>query len=162
MYEAASYAIGFLITMPLITFLHELGHAIPQLIRGYRVVIQMGNLENAVKLKLGKLYIYGAPFSMFNGFCSISSKGGKNRKVLSLLCGPIFSVVLALCFYWLSFQNLGYWTNFQVNLALYFSAFQAFLTLIPIKYPDFFGGYAGTKSDGLQAFELVKKNGGTS
>jgi hypothetical protein len=119
-------------------------------------VIKMGNLEHSVKFKLGKLYIYVAPFSMFNGFCSISSREGKNRQVLILLCGPLSSVALALCFYWLSFQNVGYWTNFQVNLALYFSGFQALLTLIPIKYPGFFGGYAGTKSDGLQAFELVK------
>ncbi|CAH6993393.1 hypothetical protein VCHA30O60_60068 [Vibrio chagasii] len=55
-------AIGFLFVMPIATLVHELGHAIPQLIAGHKVEVALGNSERP---RLFKLAISHCQFQAF-------------------------------------------------------------------------------------------------
>ncbi len=155
---AINLAIGFFITMPILTFLHEMGHAAPQLSNKEHVRIQIGNAKYSITFKLGLLSISIAPFPTHIGFCSINPTRNYKKRVLIFLAGPMVSFVLAILFYILIAQDHGYWTNFQIRFALYASIIQTILALFPIQYPDFMGSLV-SKSDGLQILELLRSKG---
>ncbi|EOW9455818.1 hypothetical protein ACVH52_003617, partial [Vibrio cholerae] len=51
------YALGFLVLMPLLTLMHELGHAIPQLRMKKKVVIDLGGSSPIPIIKVSRLFI---------------------------------------------------------------------------------------------------------
>lgn len=147
--------LGFLIVMPLITLLHELGHAIPQLIAGHATEIRLGNKRNAKEIHIGKLKLSIAPLSMNVGFASIKRDVSKGSQILSLLMGPLVSLIVCIGCYLINHQDLPYLVQYLLGFSMYFSFFQFLCTSIPIYYPSYFGGYEGMPSDGRQVLELI-------
>ncbi|EOS9898958.1 hypothetical protein ACNKV7_002137 [Vibrio cholerae] len=155
------YALGFLVLMPLLTLMHELGHAIPQLCMKKKVVIDLGGSSPIPIIKVSRLFIRIVPFSTFHGFCSISSRLLRVGLVVTLLGGPLVTLLLAMLLNELRMVDAGQWFTFLASFGFYFTVFQLVFTLAPIKYPSFFGGYSGTKSDGLRILEALRCNEST-
>ncbi len=44
-----------------------------------------------------------------------------------------------------------------MNITMIFTSIQFLLTIIPIHYPSWYGGYGGRSSDGYQALQIVKE-----
>ncbi|MFC3022885.1 site-2 protease family protein [Vibrio zhugei] len=146
--------LGFVLVMPLIVLLHELGHATPQLLTGHAVEIRLGSGSNAKEFQVGKLKLLITPLSMNVGFVSIERDVSKNLQVVSLLMGPVVSLILCIGLYLLRRYELPYLAQYLVDFGLYFLLFQFLFTSIPIYYPSYFGAYEGMPSDGRQVLEL--------
>ncbi len=155
--QILGYALGVLIVLPMLTLLHEFGHALPQLLIKKKVIIDIGGSSCFPTIKLGRLFIRIAPFSTFNGFCSISSSLSKRELLVTLLGGPIVSFVLAAVLFVQSQSHLSSLVHLIMNFALYGALFQFLITFLPIKYPRFLGRYGGHKSDGLKVLEVINK-----
>ena len=147
--------LGFVLVMPLAVLLHELGHATPQLMTGHSAEIRLGSGSNTKELRVGKLKLLITPLSMNVGFASIERNVSKNLQAVSLLMGPVVSLILCIGLYFLSRYELPYLAEYLVNFGLYFSLFQFLFTSIPIYYPSYFGAYEGMPSDGRQVLELL-------
>ncbi|MDW1578222.1 hypothetical protein R7M92_20870 [Vibrio sp. Vb2880] len=147
--------LGFVLVMPLVVLLHELGHAAPQLMTGHSVEIRLGSGSNAKEFRVGKLKLLITPLSMNVGFASIKRDVSKNLQAVSLLMGPVVSLILCIGLYLLSRYELPHLAQYLVNFGLYFSLFQFLFTSIPIYYPSYFGAYEGMPSDGRQVLELL-------
>ncbi|KJY79312.1 hypothetical protein TW78_01015 [Vibrio coralliilyticus] len=146
---------GFVLVMPLVVLLHELGHATPQLLTGHAVEIRLGSGSNAKVFRVGKLKLIITPLSMNVGFASMKRDVSKNLQAVSLLMGPVVSLILCIGLYLLSRNGLPHLAQYLVNFGLYFSLFQFLFTSIPIYYPSYFGSYEGMPSDGRQVLELL-------
>ncbi|HFG1694668.1 TPA: hypothetical protein ACGF39_003740, partial [Vibrio cholerae] len=112
-------------------------------------------------IKVSRLFIRIAPFSTFHGFCSISSRLSRVGLVFTLLGGPLVTLFLAMLLNELRMVDVGQWFTFLASFGFYFTVFQLVLTLAPMKYPSFSGGYSGTKSDGLRILEALRCNEST-
>ena len=147
-------AIGFLFVMPIATLLHELGHAIPQLITGHKAEVTLGNSEKAKVVQIGNLTLSVSSFSMNVGFASITQQGSKSLQAWSLVMGPLTSLLLCLSLYFINSNQLPYIASYVINFGVYFSLAQFVMTALPIYYPSGFGAYEGMPSDGRQLLEL--------
>ncbi|WP_367989523.1 hypothetical protein AB2S62_20015 [Vibrio sp. NTOU-M3] len=148
-------ALGFLLVMPLAVLLHELGHVTPQLMAGHSAEIRLGSEKGSKEFRLGKLKLLVVPFSMNVGFASIKRDVSKNLQILSLLMGPVVSLILCAGLYLISRHELPYLTQYLVSFGMYFSLIQFLFTSIPIYYPSYFGAYEGMPSDCRQILELL-------
>ncbi len=156
-YYITGYALCFVFVMPGLTLIHELGHAVPQLLQNKRVVIRLGTHNKAWRLQLGRLYLRIAPFSLWHGLCSIHPRLPKGSLVSALLAGPLTSLGVALTLYTFTRSDLGPWFNFLLQFSAGYTLFQGLVTLIPFTYPACFRGYAGLPSDGLQVLKALRR-----
>lgn len=143
---------------PILTFIHELGHAIFALIfTGGEVDIRIGNFENKhISFKIGRLEVYLNKFSPWIG-CANWSEIPKEGYKRMLLClgGPIASLLMVITFLMLGLIAKNEFLKVFLNSFLLGSINQFFWTILPIKYKH--GGYKGKKSDGYYAIKIIKE-----
>jgi len=91
-----------LITRPLTTLLHELGHAIPALLLTRKKVMvyigTYGDSEKSMKFTIGKLELYFRynPFLWHGGVCMVEDEDVSiNRAILYTLTGSLASFIIA-------------------------------------------------------------------
>lgn len=157
------FALAFLIS-PLVTFLHEMGHALVGLmITREKVIIQMGGYLKAQqwrrRFQIGRLEIRWVTWrSGFTGFCYtiIHKKTPIFYMIVFTLAGPMASLILSFLLLYIGFVSMP-------ALKLFFwagagAAFAQFLmTAIPMHYPRWMGYYAGKPSDGATALMLLSR-----
>ena len=146
------------------TLWHELGHAV-----GY--MLATGDRRWHIRVGWGKRLLNTKPLTVnlfvFDGFFTPSEKkiDTKKKLILTLLGGPLFSLLLvagllALKFGGLSFQSDFFSDSapeFFLNSALSINVCILVLSLAPIHY--FHGEIKGTETDGLQIIHALKKQG---
>lgn len=142
------WLIGVLIFMPIITLIHELGHAFFAKIFGAeieKIVIGSGKTF----FTLGKFEIKTMYF-WFGYFQADILGNNKSTKIVTLLGGIIFNLasfsIVRILLYIDIISN-----NTFIRLFLAFSLYTIIAALIPIKY------YNGMNSDGLQIYQIIKK-----
>lgn len=150
----------FLVIIPIITFIHELGHAIPALLfTKEKVLIRLGKRKNtkaSKNLKISRLTIEFSSFSPITGFTFWDdSKMNINQLLITYLGGPLISLLLALLFYFLSNNATFFSQSFMAFVGNWF-LFQFAITAIPMYYPSFMGDYKGVESDGMRILHLFK------
>ena len=155
-----------ILTLLIITtalFIHEVGHAIPALLRNKKVNVEiyMGSTskENKLKLRLGRLTCYLS--IAFSGLCRISNSDQlpaptNKQKLLFGAGGPVISLIGFVSLYFLSHFIDGLPGIFINRIALA-SLITFFLTAIPFTYPSFMKNLAGYQSDGRYILNVIKE-----
>lgn len=157
--------IRFLIAMYFVTFLHELGHAIPGLIlTDYNANIALGPFDSRPArhtLRLGRLLIHWHGFGFFMGRVDFGGNEFTKKQASWVIAGgPLMSLVLFFVFLFAGQYtlNVGALSSFLLYVAKMF-LIQFFITGIPWRYPAFFGDYNGMASDGLNLWHLLRGKG---
>ncbi|QHJ72229.1 hypothetical protein [Planococcus halotolerans] len=147
-------------------FIHELGHAIPLLLRNKKAKaeIYLGAItkENKLKLRLGRLTCYLA--IAFSGRCVIGNPdelppATHKQNLLFSAGGPLASLIAFIALLSCSYFIAGV-PGIILNRIAFVSLSVFFFTIIPITYPSFMQNLGGQKSDGiyiLNDFKEMKK-----
>jgi hypothetical protein len=165
----------FFLLAPVLTLIHELGHAIPALaLTDHDVSVSLGrvpreNLETArPTLRVGRLLLFFSPSLTrpmwgFTGSCEFHDDDqslSRLRKALILLGGPIASLatLMALAIGLVLLPGIH-----LLKLFAYAACGAALvgvvITLVPVTYPRWMFDYGGLPSDGLQVMRLLASRG---
>ena len=157
-FACALWVISFLSTL-----LHELGHAV-----GY--MLATGDRHWHIRVGWGKRLLSTKTLTVhllvFDGCFTSSDKmiDTKAKLVMTLLGGPVFSlllvaVLLALRFGGLSFQSDFFADGvleFFLNATLFINLYILVLSVAPVRY--FYGAIKGLETDGLQIIHAIKRH----
>lgn len=141
-----------------ILYFHEFGHAIFAIIfRKQEVKIKLGGNNDKKLIKIGRLLIYLNGFYPSYGVVYWNTKSlSKYKRALICLSSPIFSLLLSLMiWYFLEYNPSKYINQNMIKYLFVSSIWQFVITIIPIRYPKFWGGYGGFNSDGLKAIKYL-------
>ena len=155
------YLLVYIIFMPVLAFIHELGHAIPALIfaKG-EVSVNIGNYNLIKKVKLNRLVIniYGYRSIMDVSYAYVNWKplDSKFKSIIIIAGGPIASLCTSIVLYLtLDTIQLSYLMIKIFNGMLVFSIGQFIVTALPMKYSDN-SPYKGFTSDGYKIAQWLK------
>jgi len=140
---------------PIVTFIHELGHAFNALlITRQPVYVQLGKMPRRYRFGIGQLRFEMGPtwnpILLSTGICTWqSARLGHWGHIFILLGGPLASwhqllLYGSMAYYW--GDSFGGW---MMQLASWMALSSLTLTIIPMRYPKWWGYYGGTRSDGL-------------
>ena len=144
------------------TLWHEFGHAVGYMIatkdRNWKIRVGWGKkILNSKRLKVNLL--------VFDGLFTPSEMkiGSKGKLIITLLGGPVFSLIPVVGLLILRLDGLSFQTGFLadsaieffLNLVLLVNLFILILSVVPIRY--FFGEIKGLESDGLQIIHALKR-----
>jgi hypothetical protein len=158
----AAYAATWAFGVPL-TLLHELGHALTALALGARrVTVNVGRPPaRAVALGRLELRIRLLNRPRWAWFGTIDTPEGdevsRARAIAVLAAGPIVSTVVLSAL--LVTAALVPWPPVLVVWVVAAAvAWQLLVTALPMRYPSWFGPYAGRVSDGYRIARLVRSS----
>ena len=161
---ALAYLFAFVVAGPVLTFLHELAHAVATLV-GTRATatVRLGREPPLARFRLGRLTFALRPWPGHVGFASGDSPDelSRARLVVSALAGPLASAVCATVLFGLAAGLENPWQPFAYAAA-YFAMFQFAITIVPFTYPRRWKNYGGRPSDGLRALRIVQGASGRS
>lgn len=159
------YSLVYVIFIPILTIIHELGHAIPALIFTQdRVEVDIGNGDLKKQITFKRLSIkinrYKSFADISYGLVTCTTINNRFKSILVSLGGPFSSLIVSILLYvYLMNAELPYILMISFNALLTFSAFQFLLTIFPIKY--FYPPYKGYTSDGYNVLQKLKNNSST-
>lgn len=152
----------FIIGIPLTVLLHELGHGLGLLLstKDEVAMVYLGDLTESNKetFRIGRIHFHLS--WGFAGYCFYSDKSGEFTKlqwVIFMLGGPLISLVL--CLILISTLYLYQPDGSLKSIILWFviANFTQFLfTIIPVKYPAWYGAYADRPSDGYTIWKVLR------
>lgn len=154
------FLVFWIVTAPVLTFIHELGHAFPALLATDKgVVIDLGTPNTPSHIaSLGRLQVkFRLGSTMFGFVHAHVSEMSRVQKAIFYFGGPTASIGVAaatgIAVYGFGDQ-IGYLKS-PLASACYAAILQVLLTVIPIRYPKWWGSYAGMESDGLRLVKLL-------
>ncbi len=149
--------LSLFVVMPILTLMHEMGHALPQLVLGKKITVRLGQCDKGKQWKLGRFTLKSslAPFHL--GQCDISPSLSPNIRILVLLAGPMTSWINYLVCQFLLEFNWPYLISYCLNFAVTFTFIQALMTTIPMRYPKFMSANNVSHSDGFQALTILRR-----
>lgn len=151
--------IFWLVTVPALTLVHELGHALAGMMttRG-SVTAAIGTGRKPFRMDIGRLGIELRPFSGFVGFCTREQTSGSGRgEALFYVAGPLFSLISAVILGYLGTSAVEDSTLAQLFVSGSYGALvQLIVTVIPVRYPSWMGAYAGYLSDGAVILRCLR------
>lgn len=156
----AQLVLYWLVTMPLLTLLHEFGHGVAALLvtRG-PVQVWLGAYGQGQSMRFGRLETSLQLFSTWVGGCWYSDDHVSPARAASILVGgPVVSIVSFLgCRVFLGL-DLGQpdWVSTAISAAGWGAMVQFLVTALPIRYPNWFPGYRGVLSDGAILLRLYR------
>ena len=151
----------FLVGHQVLTFMHELGHALPILLfTQENVIIELGKQPPQRSWVLGRLRLNVQLPSYAGLYRYDKEEVSRDVILLSLAGGPVTSLLLTAVFgvaaaLLRSRSEPSLWQTFFIILAA--DALLLFvLTAVPLKYPAWYGLLAGWPSDGYQIREMLR------
>jgi hypothetical protein len=158
-WELMYLLVGWLVVIPICTFLHELGHAVMALLlTSHKVTIQLGKQGIKWRIPLRRLtIIWCLGFGAVWGVCHFEGQGEiqPNRNIWILLGGPITSLLFTIFFSSLDVLADGAVLFLDIFSTATLIAF--LITAIPWYYPKWMGVMGGMSSDGLEVWRLIKQ-----
>jgi hypothetical protein len=157
------YAIVYILGMPILTLLHELGHGIIGLMltKG-NVDIIIGNSNLNKKLRLKRLTIdfkgYENIFALTCGFVRCGKESSKFKLILINASGPVVSIIISITTYMIlskTHLSLNYVEIHALNAVFWYSFSAFIMTIIPMRYEYY--PYKGYFSDGYSIMSLINK-----
>jgi len=158
--DALVFAAAFLGGLPVLTLLHELGHAVTAaaLVGGRATVVQ-GPAPARLQVSVWRLdlRVHGpvGPHRVWVGWALWGPHPDRRRHALATAAGPAVSALSSgLCAFGLA-ETDGLAQLFLLVLALA-AAFQTLSSGLPVRYGRRFGSFAGEASDGLRVRRLLE------
>lgn len=153
----AIWAIG----APIVTLLHELGHASAALLLTDGTArVWTGTRNRDPRFRIGRLRVSITPRPGFTGFYSFDAPAhSRLAQALNILTGPLLSLLITIVAFGSGFvgQIADTWLGETLVVVLGFAAaWQLLVTAIPMRYPAGWGEYAGVASDGLRLAHLFR------
>jgi hypothetical protein len=148
--------------MPILTIIHELGHALPALIFTHnKVTINIGNSNFNKQINLNRLSIningYKSLMDVSYGYVNWEPIDNRFKLIIMILGGPVTSLLVSvLLFVYLMKVRLPYFLMISFNALFIFSVIQFLITILPIKYN--YKPYIGNTSDGYKILQCLKKS----
>ncbi|MPM14209.1 hypothetical protein SDC9_60569 [bioreactor metagenome] len=163
MIKFLEYLLLYILLMPILTFLHELGHAIVAILyTNDEVLIQIGNGTLDYNIKIRRLYIkfagYKSLIQVAYGQVIWKNECTKFRKIIITAAGPVVSVLvflLSTIILYKFYYSLNYKYTIILRSISFYSLIQFLITAIPLKYK--FYPYKYMTSDGYKIVELIIK-----
>jgi hypothetical protein len=146
--DIPKFFLAFFIVLPVISFLHELGHVFFAWIMGgknIKVIIGSGS----VLFRLGIVEV--RKYYFWYGFCSFDNLRRRQRfsNILIFAGGSLFNAMAAVVVIYLIENDMLEATIFTYQF-IYFSLYYVFFALLPMPYPD------GNYSDGKIILDLLR------
>ena len=113
----------------------------------------MKNKNNKENFSIGRIHFH-IQWS-YIGFVYWDKDLSKRQKAVALAGGPFMSLLLALIFGIITLVYDGELQTFFGWITT-FNFIQFIVTIIPVTYPRWMGGYNGLQSDGLQLIRVLK------
>lgn len=154
------YPLVYIIFMPILTTIHELGHAIPALIfTNSEVIINIGNSNCKKQININRLVInvngYKSLTDVSYGYINWKPIDSKLKSIIITAGGPASSLFTSLLlFLYLNKTNISYLPMIIFNAIFMLSIGQFILTSLPIKYTV--RPHKGLTSDGYKILQWLK------
>ena len=149
------FAVLLFVIWPALTLWHELGHGLLPLAAGRApVAIRLGAGKATFTVRIGRLRLGIAPVPLGVGWCDWTPPAKRATAVVTYLLGPCASGAAALGMWLLARVSAGFMHELAVAGAA-IAFMQCMFTAVPMRYPRWFGPYAGQPSDGLRAWTLA-------
>ena len=157
------FAVFWIVTVPLLTLLHELGHALLALAFTKGIVsVSVGNpVTPGYLVQVGRLQIRLRPFSTIFGLIEHTVDGlTSSQRAAIVAAGPVSTCLLLIILTYFAYFSGFVPAYFQPILvsAQYAAIMQTIMTGIPLRYPNWLGSYGGKESDGLRFLKAVRGN----
>ncbi|TYR80761.1 hypothetical protein FZC66_10370 [Priestia megaterium] len=138
---------SFLLVLPLVTLVHQLGHSVFALLFGGKVDFTIGRGKTI--FALGKLKIKSIYF--LDSFCKYEKLRWDNRFTHALVYagGSIFNLLSIFAINGLIMMNVLH-TNIFWYQFVYFSVYYIVFSLLPIKYTE------DSSSDGRAIYDVLR------
>lgn len=156
--------IGLLLVLfiigPLSTLLHEVGHGVAALLVTKRPIhIYLGRMteSNRENFNFGRLHFH-LQWSVGVGYTYWGTGLSKQQRMFSIAGGPMMSLLLIILFGLLSSVSEQVLMQQLFSVAMTFNIIQFVVSILPIYYPAFLIGRKNVPSDGLQLYQLMKKD----
>jgi hypothetical protein len=147
---------------PLLTLVHELGHAVAaRVLTGGRVKIVVGREPASLHGRVGWLELRWRPAlrpgDAFGGWFTISGPrcASRARTAAFVAAGPAASALSSILLAIATAQTGGFLSRLLEGCTVIALA-GVLVTAVPWRYPRFFGFAAGWPSDGLRVVEALK------
>jgi hypothetical protein len=156
--------VAWLVVFPIVTLLHELGHSFVGLIvvKDRPITCMLGTDLNKAQLTLTISPHFRILLSLGTGFFGRSIIGGsgpfsKFQTISISLAGPIVSLIIGVTFFFLPAPENDYLNQLRL-LFVTCATLQLLFTIVPVRYPQWFGGYSGRLSDGLRVWLALRRD----
>ena len=155
-----AWLVVLLVGMPLVTLLHELGHAVAAALAvGGRVTVVQGPPRARLTFSVWRLdlRLHGptAPHQGMVGWAMWGPHPARWRHALAMAAGPLVSgLCAASCL--LGAEHAGSLWRTALELLAAASVLQTLSSALPVRYGRWFGQYAGQASDGLRIRRLLQ------
>jgi hypothetical protein len=155
------FLLFYLIVIPISILLHEIGHGLGILLfskeRIAKVYLGPINESNKETFRFFRMHFHIT--WAFYGFCSYTG-GNKNltkvEAISSALGGPLVSLIISItAFISVSFIEGTLTQEYMKGIAI-FNLINFIMTIIPIKYPKWWGIYSGRPSDGYRIVTALR------
>lgn len=154
-----------LLTRPITTLIHELGHAIPSLIFTDEEVIicigSYGDVSKSLALKLGRLTIFFKIniLEWFLGLCAHSNPKSFVKQIIIVLGGPAASLMLGLILiYYVSQNDLSDGKITIISIFIISTILDFFINIIPVNKALYLFNGDVIYNDGNQLLKLIKQS----
>lgn len=154
-------AIGcfYILVFQLTTFIHEMGHAIPaRIFSKDKVTILLGVGNSNRNFKIGNFMVVFRGFHPFTGFVFNEKKLTRLGKFISTLGGPLVSLLVGVGGLLIAGKISNAILYRLFRFAAFYNLYLFIVTIIPIKYPNWWGAYRGSTSDGYKIVAHLKES----
>jgi hypothetical protein len=149
------------VAAPLLTLLHEVGHATTAaVLTGARATVVQGGEPSRVRFSIWRLDFELRPVvglrTAWYGYVQSEAETTRARRAVIHAAGPVVSL-LAFVLLSLLARSLSFPASWFVWAAAWGAGWQFVATATPIRYGPFFGPYSGRRSDGRRILELLRE-----
>jgi hypothetical protein len=155
-----AWLVVLLVGMPLVTLLHELGHAVAAALAvGGRVTVVQGPGPARLTASVWRLdlRLHGptAPHQVMVGWAMWGPHPARWRHAIAMAAGPVVSGLCAIGCLLAAGVAPSLWRT-SLELLTAASVLQTLSSGLPVRYGRWFGSYAGEASDGLRIRRLLQ------
>lgn len=150
----------YFVAGPVLTLVHELGHALPLALAGHPATVHVGSPERPARLSfsLGEAEVRLRYSPGFSGLCRYEeppSGFSAEGALLVALGGPAASALVALLCGLVARLSPGLLAWALLGAISVAAFLQVFFALLPVRYPKWLGASDGRPSDGLRALRAM-------